>query len=337
MRSQHGSARNRQLERILAIVRDLDRLGGVDLYELGERYGAGIRTIRRDLEAIQAAGLPVEGEQDGKRKRFRIAYGDRLAKVTALLDASHFLALRVAMAELGAAAQGSALFATLEDLASKIEGAVGEKGRARLAAIERAFLPWHTQAYARAAKEHLLPLVEAIEARRWCEVRYRAARAGGAEARRHTVLPLKLFVHDRAVYALCRFQGHRGVGTLNLQRLDALTVTRRTGAPPRGFDATRYAESAFGIHPGERPVTYVLRFDAAVAPFIRERVWHPSQRLRDLRGGGVELSFRCGESYEVTSWVASWRHWVEVVRPVRLRASLAELGDWLTALYRREP
>lgn len=35
------------------------RLGGVDLYELAERYGTTVRTIRRDPETLQEVCLPL--------------------------------------------------------------------------------------------------------------------------------------------------------------------------------------------------------------------------------------------------------------------------------------
>jgi proteasome accessory factor B len=110
-------------------------------------------------------------------------------------------------------------------------------------------------------------------------------------------------------------------------------VTDEIGAVPAGFDAERWAESAFTLFPGGRMVTYVLRFAPEVAPYICERVWHPSQRLRELRGGGVELRFRCGESFEVASWVASWREWVEVVRPRALIREMLDLGWKLRCRY----
>jgi DNA-binding transcriptional ArsR family regulator len=61
-----------------------DRLGGVDLYELAERYGTTVRTIRRDLEALQEGGLPLLEERDGKRKRGRIAFKDHLQQLSGL-------------------------------------------------------------------------------------------------------------------------------------------------------------------------------------------------------------------------------------------------------------
>ena len=335
--SKAARGRNGQLERILRVMRDLMRMGGTDLHEQAERYGTNIKTIRRDLEAIQAAGMPVEPDEApaGKKKRWKLdVREDRLGRVNATLDATHYLALKVVMADAGAVARESGLYATLEDLLSKIEGAVGEKGRERLEAVEAAFLPWEKHYYQGAAAERLWPLVEAIRACRVCRLTYRAATAGpGASPREHEVLPLRLFVHARAVYLLCRFEGRGTIGTLNLHRLEDLRVTSRTVAPPAGFDAAQWAETAFGIVPGGRLTTYVLRFAPEVAAYIKERVWHPSQRLRELPGGEVELIFRCGESWEIASWVAGWREWVHVRRPAKLAVALRDFGGWLTHCY----
>jgi predicted DNA-binding transcriptional regulator YafY len=334
-KGQTSRGRNAQLDRVLKIIRDLSRLEGCDVYELAERYGAAVRTIRRDLEALQQAGIQLEREtaSDTLKTRWRFnPKTDTIGGITKALDAQHFLALRLAMSEAGAVARESGLFATLEDLAERIETAVGPKGRAQLAAIDRCFTSWDKQAYRRAPREHFLPLVNAIERKRLCRVTYRSA-SGGGEAKEYEVLPMRLFVHDRAVYLLCRFGGRRGVGMLNLHRLEGLEVTERTGEVPADFDFETWSASAFSLVPGGKRTRYVLRFRAEVAPFIRERVWHPSQVLRDLKGGGVELSFTCGESHEVTSWVASWREWVEVVGPERLRRILGRLGRWLCTSY----
>lgn len=79
---------------------------------------------------------------------------------------------------------------------------------------------------------------------------------------------------------------------------------------------------------------YELRFDSEAAPYIRERLWHPTQKLRELSGGRLELTFTCAESYEVAAWVASWRTAVEVLEPEALRDELAGFGKWIATRYR---
>lgn len=324
--------RNHQLVRILQVIFDLDRMGGLDVYELAERHGTSPKTIQRDLEAIDQAGLPLEGAMDGKRKRWRIAYKDKVKQLSSLLDASHYLALRVAMSPGAPMATESPLFATLEDLGEKIENAIGPKGRAQLEAIEACFAFHERGTYREAQPDILWPLVGAIHDGRLCDVTYRAPRAE-AQDRTFEVLPLKVLAHQGALYLLCWIPKHENVGMLNLQRLQKLHPKDQRAKPPEGLDLTSLESAAFGVFLTGKPTTYRLRFSPEVAPYIRERTWHPTQRIRELRGGGLELTFQCDASPEVGAWVQSWGKGVEVLEPEGMRGEMGELGEWLRGRY----
>lgn len=62
--------RNEQLTRVLQLLTDLSSRGGFDLYTLAERHGTSTRTIRRDLDAIAGAGIPLN-QQPGEGSRLR--------------------------------------------------------------------------------------------------------------------------------------------------------------------------------------------------------------------------------------------------------------------------
>lgn len=325
-------SRNDQVVRVLSVLRDLDRLGGHTVYELAERYGTDVRTIRRDLAALEQAGFPIESEREGARKRFRVGYKGALSKLSALLDASHYLALRVAM-EPGAPMQSrSSVFATLEDLGAKIEAAIGAAGREKLAAIERCFHTHERRVYREVAPDVLWPLVDAIAGRRVCRVTYRSPRAA-AQDKALSILPLQLFAWDGSLYLTCHDRRRDAIVKLNLQRLRSLRVTAETARVPADFDAEAFEHAAFGIFVGGAPTTYRLFFDEVAAPYIRERSWHPTQVLRETPGG-VELAFTCHASYEVSAWVLSWGDHVRVEAPASLRSELARTGRWLDETYR---
>jgi predicted DNA-binding transcriptional regulator YafY len=334
MKSRRPAAkgRNEQLVRLLQILRDLDRLGGLDVYELAECHGTTTRTIRRDLEALEAAGFTLIAERNGARLRYRIDLKGKLAKLSSLLDASHYLALRVAMEPGAPMTNTSRVFADLEDLGTKIEAAIGEAGREQLAAIEACFFPHERRAYTQSAPEVLWPLVEAIAEQRVCHVTYRAPSA--ASDKSYEVLPLKVFAWDGSLYLVCHVPKHGSQILLNLQRLRRLRVLAKRAKPPADFDPNAFEHAAFGIFVGGAPTSYRLRFDATAAPYIRERIWHPSQELRDVAGGGVELTFTCHASYEVGAWVQHWGEHVQVLAPASLRRDLAKLGAWLSETYR---
>lgn len=68
--------RNRQLIRQWQIVKRIDGKAGASMFALAAELGVTHRTIRRDLEALEAAGFPLVVEptvdQFGANTRWRI-------------------------------------------------------------------------------------------------------------------------------------------------------------------------------------------------------------------------------------------------------------------------
>jgi len=71
----------------------------------------------------------------------------------------------------------------------------------------------------------------------------------------------------------------------------------------------------------------VLRFDPAAADYIREKRWHPSQELRDLAGGGLELRLKLSSLGEVQRWILSWGGSAQVVAPPELVESVRAAAE----------
>jgi predicted DNA-binding transcriptional regulator YafY len=71
-------ARNRQIVRELILLRTLEQARmGYTLRELALRSGVTTRTIRRDLEALEEAGVPItdideRAETVGAERRWRV-------------------------------------------------------------------------------------------------------------------------------------------------------------------------------------------------------------------------------------------------------------------------
>jgi predicted DNA-binding transcriptional regulator YafY len=82
-------------------------------------------------------------------------------------------------------------------------------------------------------------------------------------------------------------------------------------------------------------MTVVVRFRADQVPYAREREWHPKQRIRELRNGRVELTFRAGGAFEIARWILGWGDAAEVVRPPALRKDIASMLRSAARTYRR--
>src|SRR5207253_2911946 len=82
------------------------------------------------------------------------------------------------------------------------------------------------------------------------------------------------------------------------------TVFRR----PLDFSIARYLEQSFGVFTRPAKTKHAIRivFDEFAAPRIQERQWHPSQKLKQLQDGGIELSLTLGNLEEIERCILSW-------------------------------
>jgi proteasome accessory factor B len=105
-------------------------------------------------------------------------------------------------------------------------------------------------------------------------------------------------------------------------RMQSAKPTGRTFERPQKFSLEKRLRGSFGVHSGEGKFEVVLRFNSRVADFIREKKWHESQQLRELRNGGVELRFQLSSLGEIERWVLSWGGDCVVVQPRELAESV---------------
>jgi predicted DNA-binding transcriptional regulator YafY len=76
--------------------------------------------------------------------------------------------------------------------------------------------------------------------------------------------------------------------------------------------------NSFGVHSGEGEFEVAIRFNTRAADYIREKKWHESQQLRELKNGGVELSLKLSGLVEIERWVLSWGGDAKVLKPREL-------------------
>ena len=74
---------------------------------------------------------------------------------------------------------------------------------------------------------------------------------------------------------------------------------------------------------GEGVSEVILRFSAAVKPFVMESQWHPSQRILVTPDGGCLFQVQVSEPLEMQPWIRSWGAQVEVIAPEWLRERIA--------------
>ena len=105
-------------------------------------------------------------------------------------------------------------------------------------------------------------------------------------------------------------------------RMQSVAPTGQTFARTEKFSLEQRLRDSFGVQSGEGEYDVVIRFNARAADYIREKKWHPSQQLRELKGGSAELRLKLSSLAEVQRWVLSWGGDATVLKPRELVESV---------------
>jgi proteasome accessory factor B len=110
-------------------------------------------------------------------------------------------------------------------------------------------------------------------------------------------------------------------------RIANVVATGKIFARPEKFSLEKRLHDSFGVVSGEGSFTVVLRFDEFAAGYIREKKWHPSQELRELKNGGAELRMKLSSLAEVQRWVLGWGGHARVIAPKELAAGVRAAAE----------
>ena len=87
---------------------------------------------------------------------------------------------------------------------------------------------------------------------------------------------------------------------------------------------------------GDFSVVTTIRFSREFAPYIRERIWAPNQRLtEDEADGSLILEMETSGWLDVKRWVMSYGMHAEVLKPQEMRKEMAE--ELTSSLGRYDP
>ncbi len=103
-----------------------------------------------------------------------------------------------------------------------------------------------------------------------------------------------------------------------IDRIQQIKVLDETFERDPNFDAQTYLDQIFQAEVGGKPVRVSIWFDAANAPFIRERRWHVTQEITEHDDGSLTLHLVSGGLNDLKRWVLGYGKGAVVKEPVEL-------------------
>ncbi len=325
---------SRQIVRQLDILRTLQaNRYGKTTAELAEIYGTTTRTIQRDLNDLKEAGFIVTTRRQEDGSTYHILEKDDLPPI-------HFPLFEIAallfMEKTSEALEGTPFRRYLHDLIRRIRTQLPEKQTEFLARASQAYAP-QVRGY-----KPINPrtwniidnLNQAILEGKLCRITYRSMESD--EPKSYPIEPLRLlhYVEAGGLYLITRTPSRDEPYTLAVERIQDLEITRESFTISDELIATidERLHNTFGIISGgdAEPFEVKIRFAPDQAPYIREREWHPSQRIEGLSDGGLIITFRAGSTFEIKRWVLRYGASAQLLEPKWLQQEIvAELRSSL--------
>jgi len=312
--------RGTQLARQWKIIRILEsRKTGITINELAGQVDIPVRSVYRDLEAIQEAGFPLYTERDGKSSVWKML--DTFRKDFPLpVTATELMALHMSCDVLSVF-EGTVFQESIDSLFGKVKASLGPEHLRYVeglsGTIKVNFGPGRTlDGY----KETVKCLSDAATNMKSIEIIYRAASTARVSHRK--VDPYQVLAMNGGFYLIGVCHARKGIRTFAMDRIQKFSVLDEAFKKPTDFDLEEYLKAAFRLMTGE-PRKSTMRVPPETAYVIRQRLWHPSQQLQELVDGGIEISLEVPINYEIISWILGFGPAAEVVQPVELRNRMA--------------
>ena len=285
------------------------------------------KSIHRDIEFMRdRLELPIEYHSG----RFGYGYTEQVnAFPTVQITEGELFALIVAEKALQQY-RGTNFEKPLLSAIRKMEQSLPNTISLNLADIEQT-ISFRTRAEPILNLEIFDVLARATAHRQQIELAYR--KPGQREPEPRIVDPYHLANINGEWYLFAYDQLRKDIRTFVPARIQSARPTGRTFDRSPKFSLEARLRDSFGVHSGEGNYDVAIRFNARAADYVREKKWHESQQLRELKNGEVELRLKLSGLGEVERWVLGWGGDAKVIRPKELVESVNAaarkiLGVW---------
>lgn len=297
---------------------------GTRVDELAKRFEVTRKTIYEDLRELEGATMrvPIWSEKG----RWFIDSGFFLPTVKLSLHEATALFLATRLAYRHRDERDRTLEVACDKLATVLPQQIGRQVQATVEAMQRRPL---NDTFNRT----LEILISAWAEGKRVRIEYHATEPSAVRERVIEPYLLEPIGASHALYVVARDVEADALRTFKVERIRGIAVMAETFTVPEDFDPETYFQSSFTVWEGP-PVDVTVRFSAAVARYLAEARWHPSQQIEPLENGDVLWRARVAGTVEITPWIRSWGPDAEVLAPPDLRARIARESREQAALYK---
>ncbi len=334
-------ARNEQLIRQHKLLQllEISRFGRT-LPELRDELVADLglstlheRTVRRDLEALQAAGFDIQHDNVERGRVYKL--GKNSTGVHEIgISATELIALSIGR-ELLFPLMGTQYWRGIETFWNKIQESVPNGVFDHYARYRKTLHVFGTPSKTYEQHEGMLKTINrAILEHRVVEIEYEST---GKPASVRRIEPYGLAVYQSSIYIIAAApeveDPTQRLRNWKLDRFKHATALDEYFKPDPDVDVSAYLGKSIGIFSGESPTLVKIRLDEKAARWVSEDPWHPEQNLESDDDGSAILTVPVSHPREVLPKVLSLGAGAEVLEPKEFRDAVSEAVTQMATHY----
>jgi predicted DNA-binding transcriptional regulator YafY len=309
-----------QYRRLLCIDRKLRERAFPNCVSLAAEWEVSDKTIQRDIDYLRDEHKAPIAYDALKHGYFYTEANYSLPAIS--ISESDLFSIYIGQTILGQF-RNTPLFRKLNSVFDKVKASLPEKTGVNPAWLTERILVFPEPATT-VNSDIWEVIAKAIRENRSLSIRHATARPGSETAGERKVDPYYLVSYKGEWYLSSYCHYRKAIRTFAVSRITHASVLDTTFCIPAGMTKAKMFGDQFGIIWKDKFYKVRIRFTPEVAPYIRERQWHSSQKVKDLRGGGLILEFTTNHLNEVKDWVLSWGPGATVLAPAALVAKVKE-------------
>lgn len=284
------------------------------------------RTVRRDLEALQAAGIDIV---DDEVQRGRVWKFGPMAKGAHKITASSTELIALSLGrDLLFPLAGTPFWLGIESFWSKVQEELPPAVWSHYEDYRQILKVLGTPAKSYAEHHGIMKtLNRAMLEHRVVEIEYQSLSKPLATRR---IEPYSVVFYQSSLYIIAAAHevsagAEDRIRHWKLDRFKKATALDLWYKPEKDFDLDEYVSASMGIFSGEQAREFVIRVSNYAARWIREDPWHPEQKIEEQPDGGITLTVKASHDLEIIPRVLALGSEAELISPEGAREKMATM------------
>ena len=302
---------------------------GKTVNDLAAELDCHPRTVYRDLDALQVGGFPIYNEKVNGTKFWALMESAK-KPVPIPFSLPELIALYFGRDVLKIL-KNTVFHDSLESLFKKIKTTLPAESQKYLKQIEKSLRAGSGphKKYDK-FRDTIETLNETVIKKQVVEIVYYTM--SRKKVTRRKVAPYKLWFYDGTFYLIGHCRSKKDIRIFAVDRIKMLSITGEQFEVPADFDVDQFMKTSFGVFQGQ-PAHVKVHFTSDAAGYVKEKVWHVSQKLSEKKDGSVILEVDVAGTKEIKHWILRWGSQAQVIEPDSLREEIRSEAAEILGVY----